>query len=221
MKTDQYLGPMFTLSLSEFRTSVDQTRFRPYLMGKITSFLLACAAPELERATNSINPSAGGGVSFSLPDPPEGWIETRNLSGNFRVMTPYMPKDFSVNKGNGLSNRLVAVSDDDAVGYTVTYINRLVAPGEIDEYLKGVEGTMISTVAGTLTTSSTISLGQHRGREFQFTYIDDQRRLRFVSYRIYFAQNRLYTLGVMGTNRPVSKDAVAKFFQSFALLTRN
>ena len=60
MKSDQYLGMLFTLPLATFRERVDQTKFQLYLMGKMVSFTMACGALELDRYTNSINPSNGG-----------------------------------------------------------------------------------------------------------------------------------------------------------------
>ena len=60
MKSDQYLGLLFTLPLATFRAKVDQTKFQLYLIGKMVSFTMACGALELDRSTNNINPSNGG-----------------------------------------------------------------------------------------------------------------------------------------------------------------
>ena len=60
MQNDSHLGLLYTVPLATFRSKYDQNKFMPYFMGKMFSFIMACTAPELERAVDAIDPSKGG-----------------------------------------------------------------------------------------------------------------------------------------------------------------
>lgn len=59
IQADRYLGWLYTLPLASFREKIDEGKFKSYFFGKMVSFLMACAAPEIERIVDSIDPEKG------------------------------------------------------------------------------------------------------------------------------------------------------------------
>lgn len=59
MRADEYIGLLYSVPLAAFRAKVDEGSFRPYFMGKVVSFTMACTAIELERATSGFYPKKG------------------------------------------------------------------------------------------------------------------------------------------------------------------
>ncbi len=59
-RNDKYLALLYEKDLDALRAQVANTKFKPYFMGKMMSYVFSCFAPELERSTNSVLPPSDG-----------------------------------------------------------------------------------------------------------------------------------------------------------------
>jgi hypothetical protein len=60
MRSDTYLGLLFTLDAEQLRNRFDNEKFRPYLMGRMFSYSMSCIGTQLEHSTARLAPVGGG-----------------------------------------------------------------------------------------------------------------------------------------------------------------
>ncbi len=56
MKKDRHLSGLFAEDLTSMRLVIQAPTFKKYFMGKMLSYIMGCAAVEIERSTDALAP---------------------------------------------------------------------------------------------------------------------------------------------------------------------
>ncbi|MDQ3705242.1 MAG: zf-HC2 domain-containing protein [Chloroflexota bacterium] len=148
-------------------------------------------------------------LSFGLEAGRGDWFEYIDVPGNFSVLMPRHP-DWSYDS----SGKTTLGAKHAGVTYGVKYVGR-----ELDLTAPGNEGSLrraftMSRSEGEVLSEQDITLGAYPGKEYRLRDAEGNYRI----WRVYAAQQRVYTVFAIAPNETTEADTIRDFFDSFKLL---
>ena len=160
------------------------------------AILSSCQKPEWIVVT-----PGDGASSISMPSTPREEIQ--------RVTTP----------AGDIDVRTFVFEQED-IAYSITYTDfpeALIATRDTEKMLDSARDGAISSVQGTLSAETKITLEEFPGRELRIDMSDGKHT---AISRIYLVKSRLYQLSIAMPKEDSSSDDITKFFSSFKLLRK-
>ncbi len=155
---------------------------------------------------------------------PKSWIEFRSPDGSFSVLFPGPVNRQKLQKREtviGVKDQHIWGYEGKGIAYLVSYTDlpasyqgKTPAP---DDLLDGLTKGVVEGVQGQLLGETTISLGQHPGRDLKIA-INSPTPGITGRFRNYMVKHRSYQLSVLRSTAELSEKDVSKFFNSFKLL---
>jgi hypothetical protein len=148
------------------------------------------------------------------------WVVVSPGDGASSISMPGSPKEATqkVNTPAGDIDVHTFIFEQSEVAYSIIYSDfpdALIASRDTEKMLDGARDGAISSVKGTLTAETKITLAEFPGRELKIEAPDGKHT---VVSRVYLVKNRLYQVAVATPKDASVGDDVAKFFSSFKLL---
>jgi hypothetical protein len=154
------------------------------------------------------------------------WPATRSSDGRFKAVMPskarYLKQNINTAIGVIQLHRFTVIAGEGRIVYTVLYndypqdyVQKTGAKEILLDTQKRSHGPLQEA---TIKNDKEISLGKHPGREFEVSGTGEGGATVYCTWRHFLVGNRLYQLGVLGTENQDTADNLKKFFESFALL---
>jgi hypothetical protein len=151
-------------------------------------------------------------------------VESSSTEGRFSVIAPAALKEQpqTIDTSSGKTGSHTFLVEKNNITYVVAYTDflaEIVTSGDPQYMLSNARDTMVSSIQGTLTTETNITLNKFPGRDMTVAIIMPDGLGGIMRAHIYLVGNRLYQVMVW-THKADAKDpSVARFLDSFKLIS--